>query len=397
MRNKIALLCTNFWRTERILPAVERLSKTHDIIVSSLGGGNVLNHHEDKHAIAVREKIKAKASDPSFEIHSNSVINRNGTSTWYEADIAEALANLDLDNLDCVIYDDSRTAGHQIPKIIFEPFYQILKERNIPVIANIHGNVDDERLSKFAAIEQGKIYDKLFVYGSYDRNRLAKHNIKEHVVEAGIPANDKIKNMPTSPEHVLIVFNRVQFKGMETRVETLENLQIQELWDRYKKPIILKVKPPPLGGLGIDSKGAELEGLENLLIELVQRGGTASFDPNMEIVITADDLDEDWMLTNSACIISYGSTMCFKAIQAGVPTVIVREMGNVANFEDYFGTVSLEDNFFDIIDKWGETSKEQSDFLESTLRGSIEFNSTDLYVESVYGVINEWKQKNTNQ
>ena len=149
--------------------------------------------------------------------------------------------------------------------------------------------------------------------------------------------------------------------------------------------------------MGIDSKGAELEGLENLLIELVQRGGTASFDPNMELVITADDLDEDWMLTNSACIISYGSTMCFKAIQAGVPTVIVREMGNVANFEDYFGTVSLEDNFFDIIDKWGETSKEQSDFLESTLRGSIEFNSTDLYVESVYGVINEWKQKNTNQ
>ena len=121
-----------------------------------------------------------------------------------------------------------------------------------------------------------------------------------------------------------------------------------------------------------------------------------SLDPSMPLVITEDEYTENWLISNAKCIISYGSTMCFKALQANKPTVIVREMGNVANFENYHGTISVFEDFFSVLDEWEDKQEEKDKFLKETLEGAAEFNATDLYLKSVYGVIDEWKQKNTN-
>ena len=247
MRNKIVFLCTNWWRAERIIPAIKGLSRTHDILILTLGSGNIRSLNENRQADIIKQDLRELIKHPAYTVWANRVDNSNNASVWWEGDIRDVLDGLthEMENIDCVIYDDSRSAGHQIPKIIFEPFYEELKKRNIPVIANIHGNVDNERLLKFVSLEQGKIYDKLSVYGEYDRNRLKMYDIDSHIITTGIPSNDAIKEETKTDSHVLIVLNRVDFDGMKTDISIVENLQINDLWQRYKLPVVFKIKPPP--------------------------------------------------------------------------------------------------------------------------------------------------------
>jgi len=384
------------------MPVIKQLSITHDILILALGAANLNSINENRQVDVIKEEMHSLNKDHAYTVWSNRVTNERGVSIWYESDIENVLTSLvnELDrvstfNVDCVIYDDSRTAGHQVPKIIFEPFYEEMKKRNIPVIANIHGNVDNERLWKFVALEQGKIYDKLCIYGEYDRNRLKAYDIDNHIMTTGIPSNDLIRAEVKTDSHILIVLNRVDFDGMTTDMTIVENLQINDLWQRYRLPVVFKVKPPPRI---IDSseKNKEEAALVHLLQSMVTKN-RASLDPNMPLVITADEYAENWLISNSKCIISYGSTMCLKALQVDKPTVIIREMGNVANFENYHGTISVHEDFFNVLDKWEDKKEERDKFLKETLEGAAEFNSTGLYLESVYGVIDEWKQKNTNQ
>ncbi len=397
MRNRIVFVCTNWWRTERILPAIKKLSSTHDILILTLGSGNLESLTENRQALKIKKSIHDLIKDPSYTIWANRVDNKSNASVWWESDIDEVLKAVveNVTQIDCVIYDDSRSAGHQIPKIIFEPFYEAMKKRNIPIVSNIHGNVDDERLWKFVSLEQGKIYDKVCIYGDYDRNRLKSYNIDEHVLVTGIPSNDQIALEEKSDSHVLIVLNRVDFDGMKTDISIIENLQLNELWQRYKLPLIFKVKPPPRI---IDAN--EVKSEERALVYLLQKmvaKNSESFDPSTPIIISEDEYEENWLLANSKCIISYGSTMCLKALQADKPIVIVREMGNVANFENYYGTMSVKEDFFDVFDSWDDKKEERRKFLQETLSGALEFNATEAYSKSIYGVIDEWKQKNTNQ
>ena len=155
MRKQIVALCTSLRHFERILPAIIKLSETHDIVMCMLGSGGVYtNPGIGSCDLRLKDFIIEMGRKFGFVIKTNQILkNPEGHVIWYESDIREAIESINLDNVECVIYDDSRTAGHQIAKIIFEPFYQKLRDLDIPVIANIHGNIDDERLWKFASLE----------------------------------------------------------------------------------------------------------------------------------------------------------------------------------------------------------------------------------------------------
>ena len=400
MRKKIVVLSTQFFRTERILPAVVELSKTHDIVICSLGNAGMWANPSNERASSIKQRIQSLCHHPKFELITNEALVNNDTeqTVWYESHISEALAKIDLHNVECVIYDDSRTAGHQIPKIIFESFYQKLRALSIPVIANIHGNVDNERLKKFVSIEFEKVYDKICIYGDYDRQRLTKLGLGEHVLLTGIPANDVIKDIRaeatadlTGRRHILVILNRIDMGNIRMNPSIIERMPINELWEHYKLPIIFKLKVPPSSLTDLANEEAALS---SILKDLLTAG---KFTSEVPIMIVEDDIEEDWLLLYSKAIIAYGSTMCFKALQAGIPTVIVREMGNIANFENYCGTFAMNENYLDVLVNPEKYKEQTEEFLRNTLKGSLEFNSTEIYVKSIYGVINEWKQKNTDQ
>ena len=103
------------------------------------------------------------------------------------------------------------------------------------------------------------------------------------------------------------------------------------------------------------------------------------------------------LLLDACCVISYGSTMCFKQIQADVPTIIFKEMGNVAYFSDYHATISIEEDIIAKIDEWDLKLSERRRFLDNTLAGSLDYSSTAKYVQTVKRIIDDYKEKNTNQ
>jgi hypothetical protein len=103
------------------------------------------------------------------------------------------------------------------------------------------------------------------------------------------------------------------------------------------------------------------------------------------------------LIKSAACVLSYGSTMCFKSIQAGIPTVVFTKLGDVGNFDDYYAKVKLGEDYFDYILDHDLYEKDRKDFLRRTVTGGCENNASDLYTEAVYGVIDEWKQKSINQ
>ena len=174
MKERIVFVSTNIFRTRRLLPALELLSKDWDITCLSLGNGNIMMNNPSLYHLNLRKAFENYLKSHVFkEVIANQIRHRDdGFPFWYEGDVEKVIKSLDLSKVRCVLYDDSRTAGHQIPKIIFEPWYAQLKDLGIPVIANIHGNVDDYRLEKFVSLECGKIYDELFLYGSYDKKRV---------------------------------------------------------------------------------------------------------------------------------------------------------------------------------------------------------------------------------
>ena len=175
----------------------------------------------------------------------------------------------------------------------------------------------------------------------------------------------------------------------------IDNLQIQELWEKYRVPIIFKVKESPATE-NASHVTNEKQAMENLLRDFYIRNRN-NLSEEIGIIITEDEYQENMLLLDACCVISYGSTMCFKPIQADVPTIIIKEMGNVANFSDYHATISIEEDIIAKIDEWDLKLSERRRFLDNTLAGSLDYSSTAKYVQTVKRIIDDYKEKNTNQ
>ena len=90
---------------------------------------------------------------------------------------------------------------------------------------------------------------------------------------------------------------------------------------------------------------------------------------------------------------SYGSTMCFKPIQAAIPTIIFAQLGDVGNFDDYYAKVKMGEDYFDFILNPQKYESERIDFLKRTVTGGVECNASDLYAGAIYKVIRETKNE----
>ena len=156
-------------------------------------------------------------------------------------------------------------------------------------------------------------------------------------------------------------------------------MKLLELQDKLKKPVTFKIKHR----FG-HSFANDVSILENNIPEGLK----------YNIVVQIEN--DTKLIKNAACVLSYGSTMCFKPIQAGIPTIIFTQLGDVGNFEDYYAKVNMGDDYFDFILNEEKYESARIDFLEKTVTGGVQCNASQIYADTVYGVIDEWKQKNTN-
>ena len=99
-----------------------------------------------------------------------------------------------------------------------------------------------------------------------------------------------------------------------------------------------------------------------------------------------DTLDNK-LISDSFIVFSAPSVMAFKPIQKGIPTILLNGYGQTGLFYDYTGLVNLDTQIiFDEIQRQYTNGKEK-EFVLNTIKGGIDFSSTEKYVNVIKGLI----------
>ena len=99
--------------------------------------------------------------------------------------------------------------------------------------------------------------------------------------------------------------------------------------------------------------------------------------------------DDNKLICDSEIVISSPSTLAFKSIQKGIPTILVKNSGLDGSFSDYEGLVDLnKKNIFEELKRKIKTKKDVK-FIKQTIEGGLNFNSSDIYINNIRRMINE--------
>jgi len=368
MRRKVVFIATIHRNAERMFPAVLKMSETHDVIVICAGQVSDQTPYKANRFTEIIEKNKDRISK---------VLNSSGVRTMaglpalrgeciniFKKDIPHKLT-------DVVILDDSRD------KVGLNELYRLCKKHGVPVIANSHGNEDPKRWNAVLTVGHEKFFDKLFVFGPKEKQNLVDMTKKDFFLLGGVPDNDAAADIVRSDEQILVIVNFVNPGHKRDSwylydKKTLERMRLLELQDILKLPVTFKLKHR----FG-HSVRKEISLLENNIPEGLEYNIISKIESDIKLIEPA------------ACVLSYGSTMCFKSIQAGIPTIIFEQLGDVGNFDDYYAKVKMGEDYFDYILNPEKYENERIDFLNRTVTGGVDCNASDLYVKAVYDVINE--------
>ena len=104
-----------------------------------------------------------------------------------------------------------------------------------------------------------------------------------------------------------------------------------------------------------------------------------------QVVTNSSDINQ--IIADSAFVISAPSTLSFKPIQLGIPTVLIKGSGQIGNFYDYQGLVDLDKNQIRESIKLQNNFGKQEDFIKFTIKGGEEFNSTKYYTDTIKSLI----------
>jgi len=264
-------------------------------------------------------------------------------------------------NQDIVVLDNNTTLkGSSLPVL-----YNICKSKNIPVVACPHGNRDFEsyKISKRIGI----LYDYSFVFGKKEFKHLHDRKNKNRLILGGIPSNDKLCKYNKSKEYILVITGLAdpshssgQTSGMKVFTEKeFYELKLLEMAEKHNCRIIIKNKYKyryPTSYLR--------DKLSNLPVSII------------------DHIDDDnELIAGSKFVISAPSTLSFKPIQIGIPTVVLNGYGMTGNFYDFAGFVKC--NYKSVIDAIDKQNCIQTEFISSSIEGGLDFNSTDIYIDNI--------------
>tara|TARA_R110002012_G_scaffold211204_1_gene382005 strand:- start:86 stop:730 length:645 start_codon:yes stop_codon:yes gene_type:complete len=213
------------------------------------------------------------------------------------------------------------------------------------------------------------------VFGNMD---IEAHNIGDKLLKMGIPSNDILKDYNKSEDYILCVTNFlanhwVKLNSCPLRVDEkyVENLGLAELQGEFNKKVIFKIKtrkdnPNP---------NEDMDYMRSII------------NPYLDYEIMMDVEDDNSLISDSFIVLSPPSTLAFKSIQQGIPTVLINKAGILGHFRDYKGLVDLDtQQIFDEVERQYQSEKE-FDFIESTIEGGLDFTSTDKCINEIMSVL----------
>lgn len=268
----------------------------------------------------------------------------------YFYEIYEYIDDVDYSKYDLIIFDDNRERNN------LDTIYRM--NRKCPIVACEHGNRDLIKLDSLK--NKGVVFDYGFVFG--------KKTAKNELIPVGIPSNDSLrKYQNVEKEHILIIVNflgnrSAPFKTFDKKV--FNELPLYELQEKYDAPVVIKLKSR-------EDEGGYKHNLDYLR-EVVPN------NVNYKVIVDCDD--DNMLIAQSYCVISAPSTMAFKPIQLGIPTVLLKHTGQHGLFYDFDGMVDIDRHI--ILQKLSNQTK-QEQFIRNTVEGGIDFTSTEIFLKEV--------------
>ena len=336
-KDKILLLFTNHRVAEKLWPIIPELSKKYSLDLFLVG----LFSNETPWVGDVDERDITISNYKKFI---NEIIIGPGVK-FHGDNITRDLAELvDLDQYKAVIFDDNRA----VPEFNIPSFYNKCKEKGIKVIGNSHGNEDNPH------------------------NAIGiSHDIQMDFKTGGIPANDTLRDMELGQKHILVIANflgnRHSIYPINFDRNFVHESGIIDLSIEYNMPIKVKIKTR----LDNPDYTQSINYVKTLL--------------ECDVVANTDNIDQ--LIADSAIVISAPSTLAFKPIQLGIPTILIEGCGAVGDFKNYSGLVPLsKERIFNNLQEQIDNNISTS-FIEDTIAGGTTFTSTDVYIKKLKELI----------
>ena len=281
----------------------------------------------------------------------------------YFRDMTSDKTKLNYSEYDLIICDDNRDT----PKTKLREIYN---QKTGIMIGCYHGAGEKWNNKTFFQNGYKTVWDKTFVMGNSD-------SLESYCLPIGIPSNDCLNKYTLEQNHILIIVNFLGNRYSPFKVNfdkiLFDNLDLIGLQKKYNLPIILKLK----------SREDERKTQENNLdyIHKVM--------PKVDYKIIVDTEDNDKLITQSKLVLSAPSTLAYKSIQLGIPTILIKDSGQLGNFSFYKGLVKNNKQL--IANKITELEEKPYDekFIEKNIAGGINFDSTNMMIKQIERLLND--------
>jgi hypothetical protein len=350
---KILIVLSVYRQSERIYPIIPKLSSEFEL--SLLCVHQMSDRMAWNGSIDMRTLFHKKYDNYFSTIYSN----------W---------KSIDYSKFDAIILDDCRDKGDEIP---YKLIYREAKKYKTIVFANQHGNRDFHP-KQWEIDHINQVFDYCFVFGNHVKTLIKPYTEKNVYLPAGIPCNDILNTYTRTNEYILIITN---FLANERKVfpnvfgdQFVKDIKLKQLQDKYQKPVVVKTKNRHRHW----GQGNPYQNDINFVKKILSDNG---------IYGTAiRDIDDDNLLISKAhSVISISSTLCFKPIQLGIPTVVLSGgnfTGSFGIFNGFCNTNLIEEQ----IDSQIKTGRDKK-FISNVLEGGINFSSTDTYIKLLKNMI----------
>ncbi|MAH43684.1 hypothetical protein CL614_08270 [archaeon] len=350
---KLLFVVSVYRQGERIHPIIPSLSEKFDISLLSVHQMNFKHHWNGD--IDLRKEFHKKYDSYFSKIYDN----------WQYVDYSQ---------FDIILFDDSRDKGTEIPTKII---YPIAKDAGAVVFGNQHGN--NKFTSKSYEVDHYKqVFDYCFLLGRYERDIFSKFVDKNAYLLGGIPSNDVLKNYKRTNENILVITN---FLENERRMfptffgdDFVKKIKLYDLQQKYGKRVIVKIK----------SRDRHFA-LGNLYTEDINFVKSVLKNNSIEGDVLRDVKDDNLMISSAYCVVGAPSTMCFKSIQLGIPTVILDGSGYIGAYENFYGFKpygEIENNIDNQVKRGRDT-----EYINYNIEGGVDYNSIDVYINSLVKIL----------
>lgn len=373
MKKDILLITTTYKTGEKMYPIVPKLSNMHNVDVLNLY--EMSKYTDWPWRVDLRAKFYAMCDDLGLSVmHAPGVVDKKNINVKVYEDYFRRLGDVVRKHYDLVILDNNM----QDKKMGWNVLYKFFADRNMMFIGSPHGNREYHNYNVMKRI--GHYYDYSFIFGEKEKRKIFKKERKykgniNKLIPAGIPSNDALKKYSRGKKYILIIPNFTkkppkQSKSRHFSIFTLdlfEKLRIHKLSEEYNCPIIIKEKH-------------RLFYEDDSVIKIVNKY------KNIVNAISVSE-DDNRLISDSLFVITAPSTLAFKPIQAGIPTVMLRGHGMIGNFFDFPGLVDPNKKSVRETIKLQMECGRLVDFIGKTLSGGVEYNSIDLYIDNINKIL----------